>query len=124
MAMLVFLAVGIPLLLTLGLRGFAWGIAAQSAAALFVRGFYLQRMFDGFGFVRHAARAFLPTIPAAGAVLLLRATERGGRSLTQAVTELVLYLVVTAAATWYLESKLLREAVAILRTRPPAAALS
>ena len=123
-AMCVFLSVGIPLLLTLGLRGFAFGIAAQSTAALLVRGFYLQRMFAGFAFLKHAARAFLPTLPAAGAVLLLRAAERGSRSLAQAVTELAVYLLVTVAATWYLESKLLREAVAILRTRPTAAVLS
>ena len=123
-AMCVFLAVGIPLLLTLGLRGFALGIAAQSTAALLVRGFYLQQMFAGFAFVRHAARAFLPTVPAAGAVLLLRAAEQGNRTLGDAVIELAVYLVVTVAATWYLESKLLREALAILRARPPAPALS
>ena len=78
---------------------------------LAVRAFYMQRLFHGFGFARHAARAFAPTLPAVGVVLALRALEPGGRTLELALGELALYLGVTAAATWYLEAPLLREAV-------------
>ena len=62
----VFLAAGIPLLLAFGLPGFAAGIAAQAAAALVLRAYWLQQLFPGFDFLRHAARAFLPTVPAVG----------------------------------------------------------
>lgn len=120
----VFLAVGIPLLLALGLPGFAIGIAAQAVAAVAVRAFYLQRIFPGFDFLRHAARSFLPTAPAAGAVLLLRLVEPSGRSLAEALAELVAYTLIAAGCTWYLESRLLREAIGHVLDRPPAAAVS
>jgi O-antigen/teichoic acid export membrane protein len=110
-ALIAFLAVGIPLILTFGLEGFAVGIAFQGLVHLAVRAFYMQRLFHGFGFARHAARAFAPTLPAVGVVLALRALEPGGRTLELALGELALYLGVTAAATWYLEAPLLREAV-------------
>jgi len=122
--MLVFLAAGIPLLLTLGLPGFAIGIALQGAGALAIRAFYLRRMFDGFDFVAHLARAFLPTVPAAGVVLVLRALESGRRTPALALTELIVYLLVTVVATWCLERPLLREAIGILRERRPAAVAS
>ncbi|MDQ3493119.1 MAG: oligosaccharide flippase family protein [Chloroflexota bacterium] len=113
-AMAAFLAVGIPLLLSYGLRGFALGVAFQGLVHLSVRGFYLQRLFEGFGFLRHAARSFLPTLPAAAVVLLLRAVESGERTLGLAVGELSLYLAAVLAATWYFESNLLREAFGYL----------
>jgi lipopolysaccharide exporter len=114
----IFLVCGIPLLLAFGLPGFAAGIAAQALAALILRAYYLQRLFPGFDFLRHAARAFLPTLPAAGAVLLARAVEPHGRTLAMALGELALYGLVTVAATLYLESGLLREAVGALTGRP------
>ena len=121
-ALLAFLAAGIPLILSDGLEGFAIGIAIQGLVHLAVRAFYVQRLFHGFGFARHAARAFAPTLPAAAVVLALRAAESGSRSLELALAELVAYLVVTAAATWYLESSLLREAMAYVFRRPTARA--
>jgi O-antigen/teichoic acid export membrane protein len=110
-ALIAFLIVGVPLILRFGLVGFAVGIAVQGLVQLAFRAYYMQRLFRGFGFVRHAARAFLPTLPAAGVVLALRALEPGGRSLELALGELALYVGVTAAATWYFEGALLREAV-------------
>ena len=111
----VFLVSGIPLLLVMGLPGFAIGIALQTVAAVGVRAFYLQQMFPGFDFLRHAARSFLPTVPAAAAVLLMRALEPNRRTLGLALAELVIYVVLTGVATWYWESKLLREAAGYMR---------
>jgi O-antigen/teichoic acid export membrane protein len=123
-ATLTFLAAGIPLLLELGLRGFAIGIAAQAMVAVALRAYYLQRIFPGFDFLRHAARAFLPTLPGVAVVLALRALGPGGQTLAMALTELGVYLAVTVLATWYLESGLIREAIGALLDRPAAAATS
>jgi O-antigen/teichoic acid export membrane protein len=116
-AMVTFLAVGLPLLFTDGLRGFAIGVAAQTVVHVLFRAYYLQRLFDGFAFLRHAGRAFLPTVPAVAVVLVLRMAESGERTLVMALGELGLYVIVTAAATWYFESRLLREAIGYLTAR-------
>jgi O-antigen/teichoic acid export membrane protein len=121
-AMAAFLAVGIPLILMDGLRGFALGILVQGLVHLAFRAFYLRRLFEGFGFLRHALRSFLPTIPAVAAVLLVRALAPGDRTLELALAELSLYALVTVAATWYLESNLLREAMRYLIGRRTAGA--
>jgi O-antigen/teichoic acid export membrane protein len=117
----VFLAVGIPLLLAFGLPGLAAGIAAQALAALVMRAYYLQRLFPGFHFLRHAGRAGLPTLPATAVVLLAHGLAPRGRTLGLAVAELAVYLIITVAATWYLESDLLREAAGVVRGLQPAA---
>jgi hypothetical protein len=70
---------------------------------------------------RHIARALAPTIPAAAAVLLVRALEPVHRSLGVALGELALYVAVTALATWAFERALLREALGYLRSRPATA---
>jgi O-antigen/teichoic acid export membrane protein len=121
-AMVAFLATGIPLLFAFGLPGFAAGVAVQGLVHLIFRAYYLQRLFRGFAFLRHAARAFLPTLPAAGAVLLLRAVEPSNRTLGLALAELLLYIAVTVAATWRFESRLLREALSYLPGRRAAQA--
>jgi O-antigen/teichoic acid export membrane protein len=118
----IFLVAGIPLLLAFGLPGFAAGIAAQAAAALVMRAYYLQQLFPGFRFLRHAARALAPTVPAAGVVIVARLVEPGGRTIVIAIAELVAYVVVTVLATLWLEGGLLREAVAQVVERPLAAA--
>ncbi|HUE29219.1 MAG TPA: oligosaccharide flippase family protein [Solirubrobacteraceae bacterium] len=114
----VFLVAGIPLLLTMGLRGFAFGVLLQGLAALSLRAYYLEQLFPGFDFLRHAVRSFLPTVPAAAAVLVLRAIEPAGSTLAAALAELGIYVLVTALATWYLESNLLREALGYVFGRP------
>ena len=116
-AMVAFLLTGIPLLLLYDLPGFAVGVAVQGLVHLCFRAYYLQRLFHGFGFVRHAVRAFLPTLPAAALVLGLRALESGDRTLGLALAELGVYVLATAAATWYFESPLLREALGYLSRR-------
>lgn len=118
----IFIGAGIPLLLAFGLTGFAVGVAAQAAGALILRALYLQQLFEGFDFLRHAARAFVPTAPAAAAVLVMRWLAPGQpRTLARAVGELVGYAVIVAVATWYLERGLLREAVEQVRGRPATA---
>lgn len=121
-ATVVFLVAGIPLLLWKGLPGFAAGIALQGLAALALRAYYLQRIFPGFDFLRHAARSFLPTLPPLAVVLLLRSVETAPRTLGVALGELAVYLALTTICTWQLESNLLREALGSLRGSPRAAA--
>jgi O-antigen/teichoic acid export membrane protein len=119
LATVAFLLVGIPLLAVDGLTGFAIGIAAQAVVALVTRALYLQRLFPGFAFIKHAARSFVPTIPAALSVLAVRWLLSTPRTLALALSELALYIVVTVVATWYLESPLLREAIGALHKRGP-----
>jgi O-antigen/teichoic acid export membrane protein len=112
-----FLAVTVPLTFAYGLDGYAAGMAAVTAVSLAMRGWYLRRLFRGFRILRHALRAVAPTLPAAGAVLLTRVVVSADRTLTMAIGELVLYLVVTLAATVVLERALLRELLGYLRGR-------
>jgi O-antigen/teichoic acid export membrane protein len=109
------LGAGLPLLFTHGLTGLAVGIGAGGAVNLFVRAYYVSRLFEGFAFARHALRAVLPTIPAVAIVLAIRALESGRRSLGIAIAELVGYVLITAAATWLTERPLLREVLGYLR---------
>jgi O-antigen/teichoic acid export membrane protein len=115
-----FLLVGIPLLLLDGLTGFAIGIAFQALVALAMRIWYLRRLFPAFDFLKHAARSFLPVVPAVLAVLAVRAFGPAHQTLVLALAELVLFLAVTGVATWYLESSLLLEAVGHVRGRTAA----
>jgi O-antigen/teichoic acid export membrane protein len=118
--MLVFVAVAIPLLVTDGLEGLGIGMAAAAATGIAGRAFYLVKMFDGFAIVRHAAHAAAPVLPAAAAVLALRAID-GHRSLAIALAEIALYVVIAVVATLVLERSLLRELAGSLRGVKPAA---
>ena len=120
-SMITFVVIGLPLLVAYGLPGLAVGIALQVAANLVCRAYYLRKLFHGFDYLRHAARAIVPTIPAVAAVLAMRALESGERTLGMAAAELGVYLAVTAAATWWAERGLLREAAGyVLGRRQPA----
>jgi hypothetical protein len=77
--------------------------------------FYVRRLFPGFPVLAHLGRAVLPTVPAAAPVLVLRLLEPRNRSLGLALAELAIYVLMTVAATWYFESTLLREALAMVR---------
>jgi O-antigen/teichoic acid export membrane protein len=118
----VFLAVGLPLLFADGLLGLGIGLAAQGLASLAFRAWYLTRLFAGFKFVRHALRAMLPTIPAVLVVLLARTMESGTRTVVMALAEVCLYAIVTIAATWIIEGRLVREAVGYVLARAAAPA--
>jgi O-antigen/teichoic acid export membrane protein len=118
----VFLVTGLPLLFTYGLRGLAVGVAAQGIAHLLCRGYFLHRLFDGFGFALHAMRAALPTIPAIAFVIVMRLAENRSRTLGIALIELCGYFAITVIVTWLLEGRLLREAAGYLIARRPAQA--
>jgi O-antigen/teichoic acid export membrane protein len=114
----VFLGASIPLLIHLGLKGFAIGVAAAVATDIACRAWYLTRLFRGLRYLAHALRSVAPSLPAIGAVLLLRWIEPFERSLGVALAEGALYLLVTAAFTIALEGRLIREAVGYLRRVP------
>ncbi|PZS08625.1 MAG: hypothetical protein DLM64_12120 [Solirubrobacterales bacterium] len=108
------LGTGIPLMFVDGLTGLAVGIAAGAVVHLVLRAWYLSRLFEGFAFVRHAARAVLPTLPAVAVVLLMRQFEHGQRTFAFALGDLTAYALVTVAATWLFEGALVREAIGYL----------
>lgn len=123
LAMVTFLAIGVPLMVTSGLTGYIVGFSAAAVVQLLLRTYHLRRLFHGFGMVRHAMRALLPSLPAVAAVLGMRALEVGdARSAVLAASELLLYLALTAGATAFLERNLLREVAGYLRKRPHAPA--
>lgn len=112
----------VPLLLTLGLDGYAIGIAVGGLTSLAVRSWYLTRLFPALQMARHATRAMAPTVPAVAAVVAVRLLEDSGRTPAFAIGELGLYIFVTAIATLYLERPLLREMAGYLgRGRRPTA---
>jgi O-antigen/teichoic acid export membrane protein len=121
-SMVSFLVIGLPLLFKFGLSGLAAAVAVQTAANVICRAYYLRRLFNGFDYLSHAMRAILPTIPAVAAVLLIRVVEAGQRTLAMAIGELVIYVLLTIAATWVGERTLLAEAVGYVRGRRPEAA--
>ena len=121
-SMITFVALGIPLLLLYGLDGLAIGVVLQTLANLACRGYYLARLFNGFDYLGHSVRAFLPSVPAVAAVLGVRLLESGERTFGMGARELAVYVVVTVAATWWAERALLREAVGyVLGNRKSAA---
>jgi O-antigen/teichoic acid export membrane protein len=117
-----FVAVGLPLLFAYGLPGFAAGVGAQTLTHLAFRAYYLRRLFHNFGFLVHAARSMLPTVPGIALVLALRALEPVERTELVALAELALYGAVIAGVTWWLERGLVREVIGYLRPRAPVAA--
>ncbi len=119
-ATVTFLAVGLPLLIADGLPGLEIGIGAQAAVHLVFRAWYLSRLFEGFVFVRHAARAALPTLPAVAVVLLMRSLESGQRTSGEVIAELCVYVIATVVGTWWFESALVREAIGYVKARPAA----
>ncbi len=110
----VFLITAIPLLFIDGLRGFGIGVALQMLVSVGLRLHFLRRLFGDLGFLGHLSRAALPIVPASAAVLILRAVD-GTRSLGTAVAELLLFVALTAAATWRLERPLLDEVAGYVR---------
>ena len=119
-----FAVITAPLLIVFGLPGLAVGTLAVQLVTLAGRTYYLTQMFEGFGLLRHAARAMVPVLPAVSCVLLARVLYWGDRTLGVAIAELVLFAVVTCAATAYFERDLLREIVGYLRRRQAAAAVA
>ena len=107
----------VPMIEWKGIEGFGLAIGIMAVVLLVGRGYFLAKLFPGFGLVRHALRAMAPTVPAVALTLGLRALVAGERTFGLAVAEIVLYLAVTVVATVLLERALLREAVDYLRAR-------
>jgi O-antigen/teichoic acid export membrane protein len=120
-AVVVFFAVTVPLMLTVGVIGYGIGMAAATLVQLGLRNHYLSKLFPGFNLALHALRSLAPVAPAVAAILLIRFAEGDGpRSAGIAVTELVLYVLLVAAAMLLFERRLLKEAVSYLRRARPA----
>ena len=117
-AIVAFVAISLPLLATDGLRGLALATLLVEAVNFAVRMAYLRHLFPAFRLIWHTARALLPSVPAAAAVIGLRLAFGAEASLLAALAMLALYIVVTIGATALLERKLLGEIVAYLRRRP------
>ena len=117
--MVAFLAAVPALTLTYGLDGLAAGIAIMTVVALVGRGYYLVKLFPALGMLRHAGRAIAPSIPAVLAVVAVRQISVD-RTLGVALGELALYVLVTIAATWIFERRLLVEVLGYLRGRADA----
>lgn len=120
----VFFVVSIPALLAFGLAGYAAGLAATTLVQLLVRGWFMARMFPGFNVWRQLIRSVLPVAPATALVLIVRQLAPDGRSLPRALAEFAAYAVLTVAATYVFERRLIGEAVGYLRrpARPAAPA--
>jgi O-antigen/teichoic acid export membrane protein len=121
-AIVAFLAVGLPLLASDGLKGLAIATLLVEGVNFAVRMFFLRRLFPDFRFLRHTARALLPSAPAVGLILLLRLAFGEEDSLALGLAYFALYVVTTLGATALVERRLLREMLAYLRRRPAAGA--
>jgi O-antigen/teichoic acid export membrane protein len=114
------LALAVPLTLTEGLKGYAWGMAGATALQMGLRCWYLSRIFPAFDILSHAFRALLPTVPAAGLVVLMRALESGPRTELMAALEATVFVVVLAVGTLLMERDLIREILGYLRAKSSA----
>jgi PST family polysaccharide transporter len=114
--------IAVPLLAADGLTAFGIGLLIATACGVTLRLWFLRRIFPGFPMVSHVLRGIGPTIPAAAAVLGLRALDSGGRSGGLVLAECALFAAIAIAATYASERKLLRESVGYLRRRPLAGA--
>jgi O-antigen/teichoic acid export membrane protein len=120
----VFAAVSVPLILELGLTGYALGFAAANTVQVAIRGFYMRRMFREFSVLRQLARAFAPTVPAAALILSFRLVDGSGYSAPVTIAELAAYAVAVLAFTMLLERKLIREILEYVRGRDGFAGMS
>jgi O-antigen/teichoic acid export membrane protein len=117
-AIVAFVAIALPLLSTEGLRGLALATLLVEGVNFGVRMYYLRRLFAAFRFVRHTARALLPSVPAVAIVIGIRLLLGEEQTLVQALGLFALYVVTTIAATALFERRLLGEILAYVRRRP------
>jgi O-antigen/teichoic acid export membrane protein len=117
LAMVATVGVGVPLLLSHGLTGFGFAMLGGTVASLAVRLVYLGKLFPPRSIATHVARSFVPTLPAAAAILLERTLLDAPDSVTRLVLEAAAFTVLVAAATWFAERPLLREAAGYVRQR-------
>ncbi|MDQ3742297.1 MAG: oligosaccharide flippase family protein, partial [Actinomycetota bacterium] len=87
------LAISVPLLAAEGLTAFGIGLCVATLLSVVVRLWYLRRLFPGLPLVRHVVRGLAPTVPAAGAVLLLRLATPDGRPVGWVALEIAVFAV-------------------------------
>ena len=116
-----FLVVTLPAILTLGLTGWAIGLAVALCVQLVIRSIYMRRLFPGFNILAQFARAAAPILPGVALVLLSRLAMPDGRSAARAVAEVAVYAGVTIACTLALERPLVREVAGYMRRAAPLA---
>jgi O-antigen/teichoic acid export membrane protein len=117
----VFALVSVPAILTLGLTGYAIGVATMTLVQIVVRWYFMRRLLGGFDVVRDVGRALAPTVPAAAVVLAMRLVEGDSHTPRLAIAEAAVYVVTVSAATLLFERQLLAEAIGYLRDRRPPA---
>lgn len=110
-AMVAMIATGVPLMLSEGVVGYAYAVAAGTLSGLVVRSVYLVRIFPSLRFAAHVGRAITPTVLPAAGLLLERALAGGTRSTGYVAAEAVAYAALVIGGTLLLERSLLREAV-------------
>jgi hypothetical protein len=110
----------VPLLFASGTSAYVLAMVGSSLVVLAIRAYFVKRLLPGVALGRLAARALWPVGAAGGTVLAMRLALWGGdRPAPEAAAELVLFLLVYAAATFASERTLIGE---LRRTaRSPAA---
>jgi lipopolysaccharide exporter len=110
-----FLVVTGPLMIWLGLTGYAIGMSVAVVVDIGVRWRYMNQLFGGFNLLAHSFRALVPSAIGAAAIGVMRLIEGGlDRSPGVAVAELAAYALVVVAATIVVERDLLREMTSYL----------
>ena len=113
----VFLFVSLPAILAFGLTGYAIGFAAVTVSQLFVRGYYMRKLFGRFSATRQLVRSVIPVIPPAALIFLVRGGVQTDRSLARAIAEAVLYCIAAIVSTVLIERDLVRESLGYLRRK-------
>jgi lipopolysaccharide exporter len=110
-----FLVITAPLILVFGVWGYAAGMAVSVVLDLGTRTYFLSKLFAEFRILPHLYRSLFPSVPAVLAVLAIRLAESGPRTLEMVALELIVYVAVTAAATFKFERALMSEIVDYLK---------
>ena len=111
------IAVSVPLMLSGGLSGFAFGMLAAALVSFATRMVYLCRLFPARLIAVHTVRSFVPALPAVAVILGGRALLGYDHSVGRLAAEIAIYAVIVCAATWLTERPLLREMAGYLRRR-------
>lgn len=115
--LLSFFVFSVPALLMMDLTGYVVGFGAITVVQIFVRGYFLRRLFHGFEITTHMLRAFAPTLVPVAAVFLVRLLSPDDDGLPQAIGEFVLYLALVVGCTLLFERRLVGEMIGYLRKR-------
>ena len=117
------LALALPGIYIWGLDGYAWGMLAATAVGLVARFVYMRRLFGARILLVNVVRAFVPTLVAVSAILIVRGvTGVSEPGQAGAAAELALFGLVAAACTMLAERELMREFVSYIRPASPVTA--